>query len=294
MYVNMLSLSPSKIVEYWQYVNEGNHASIKIKSLENLKHNKQNGVLSKNAKKRMLNAIDWLCAYATNKLIYDKKTGKRFKYQVGFITLTLSSTQTHSDNTIKKELLNQFFVEAKNRWKVVHYVWRAETQKNGNLHFHILLDKFVPYQELRNVWNRIQNKLGYVDRFAEKNKHHDPNSTDVHSVINIKNIRKYVSSYMSKESDVREVTGNLWGLSYSLSKSKPLTVQNWDSTEVSWLQLQTYFSDKVKLLEHCKAVYEDILKTGQSVFNPLLTKFADYVACQRDFWNTSQLSLVPQ
>ncbi|GAH86291.1 unnamed protein product, partial [marine sediment metagenome] len=47
------------------------------------------------------------------------------------------------------------------------YVWRAEKQENGNIHFHFIVDNFIPWNELRNTWNRIQQNLGYISRFSE-------------------------------------------------------------------------------------------------------------------------------
>lgn len=196
------------------------------------------GIISKKAKKRMLNAIDWLLMLSVNKTIVQPKSKKKFKFKVSFVTLTLASKQIHSDNEIKAELLNQFFVEARKKWGVDKYVWRAEKQKNGNIHFHIIVDKFIPHYRLRAVWNRIQNKLGYVDRYSEKQQElhkkgfkfranfagnwsykkqlqafqngvacgwTNPNSTDVHSVTKVKNMSHYLGKYCSKNPKAKVV-----------------------------------------------------------------------------------------
>jgi hypothetical protein len=162
----------------------------------------------------------------------------------------LSSKQIHSDNDIKSYLLNQFLVEARKRWHVQHYLWRAEAQRNGNIHFHIVCDRFIPWSELRDTWNRIQNKLGYVDRYREemkqfhaggfnvrldllktwsyknqvrayrtgsKNDWNSPNSTDIHSIVRISNLAAYLSKYCTKNDEGRPIEGRLWSLSESLS-----------------------------------------------------------------------------
>lgn len=189
------------------------------------------GIISKKAKKKINNAIDWLLLLANDKTVYSTKSKKKFKFKISFVTLTLASAQRHSDNEIKKELLNHFLVEARKKWKVDKYVWRAEKQMNGNIHFHIVVDKFINYDELRNVWNRIQNKLGYVDEYQKNQKEFfkngfkfrpvlsknwsyakqrkayykalscnftKPNSTDIHSVKGIKNLSSYLSKYCTK------------------------------------------------------------------------------------------------
>lgn len=132
--------------------------------------NKPLGLISDKAKINIETAVDWLLYLADNKKVFSKKKGKHFDFKATFITLTLSSAQIHSDNEIKAQLLNQFLIEAKKKWQIFNYLWRAESQHNGNIHFHILCDKFVPWEDLRHLWNRIQNKLGYVDRYHSNMK----------------------------------------------------------------------------------------------------------------------------
>jgi hypothetical protein len=103
---------------------------------------------------------------------------------------------------LKSILLNQFLIEAKKKWNLNNYVWKMEFQKNGNVHFHILSDVWIPWLELRNCWNRIQNKLGYVDEFNKINPGKSPNGTDVHSLKKVDNVVAYVLKYMTK-SDVK-------------------------------------------------------------------------------------------
>ncbi|GAG93822.1 unnamed protein product, partial [marine sediment metagenome] len=192
------------------------------------------GKISKAAAGKIKKGIDWLLVLAQNKKVFNIKKGKEYKFKLAFITLTLSALQRHSDNTIKHKCLNQFLIEAKKKWKVNHYLWRAESQQNGCIHFHVIVDKFIPWSELRDTWNRIQNKLGYVDRYRiEMKKFHagglrvrkdllskwayksqlrayrtgskqdwnSPNSTDVHSVVLIHNLPAYLAKYCTKNQE---------------------------------------------------------------------------------------------
>jgi hypothetical protein len=167
-------------------------------SLKNLDNNFNHKKLSSSAKKKAKKAIKYMLYNANDKKVYNETTNSHFTYKVGFITLTLPSAQIHSDQEIKAKCLNHFLIEAKNKWNATNYVWKAERQVNGNLHFHILFDVWIPYRELRQVWNRIINKLGYVDRFEAKHKKKNPNSTDVHSLYKIKDVTKYIIKYMTK------------------------------------------------------------------------------------------------
>lgn len=91
-----------------------------------------------------------------------------------FITLTLPSKQTHSDIEITKFCVNPFLSYARKYWGVRHYIWKKELQKNGNLHYHFVTDRYIDCANLRRAWNRIINQgkvsedvapFDYVDRY---------------------------------------------------------------------------------------------------------------------------------
>jgi hypothetical protein len=187
--------------------------------------------ISKRSTSKIKKAVEYITTFSPRKTVYDQATNKSITFQLTFITLTLSSNQIHTDNDVKKMLLHQFITEVTNKYSVKYYLWRIEKQLNGNAHIHFICNKFIPYYELRVMWNRIQNKLGYVDRYRDNmrdyykdgfrlsdNKYdkrdyktqfeaykrglltdyQQPNSTDIHKIFNITNLAAYVSKYMSK------------------------------------------------------------------------------------------------
>ena len=220
-----------------------------------LEDNKPDGQISFKAEKRIRNAIDWLLEITPKKKFYAPKYKKHYWFRINFITLTLASKQVHSDSTIKKVLLNQFLVECRKKWKVHNYLWRAESQKNGNIHFHICTDQFIPWLELRNNWNRIQNKLGYVDRFHVKHKHRAPNSTDVHSIKKIKNISAYLAKYCTKNSPHRSISGKLWGLSTQLSRIKSNIQLLWGNLSDEIEKISDAFPNHTKVFDYATVIY---------------------------------------
>lgn len=212
-----------------------------------------NGKVSSIASRKISKAVDYLLLMASDKKVPSKLHGKVFKFRICFVTLTLPSKQIHSDNDIKTQCLNQFLVEARKKWHVANYIWRAEKQMNGSIHFHILLDKFIPWSELRDVWNRIVNKLGYVERYRDAmrafhsegfkvreqllktwdyesqvkayksgkaNDWNSPNSTDIHSIKNVQDVRKYVLKYSTKDDVHGIIKGRIWGCNEDLSNIK--------------------------------------------------------------------------
>jgi len=308
-----ISVKPSYFVTYASY--DSINSRTKDYQLEALlpEETKHHGIISYKANKRVRLAIDWLLTVAKDKILTKKGVATNFKYKVNFITLTLSSRQIHSDNEIKKKLLGQFLTELREKYKCVHYLWRAETQRNGNIHFHIASDVFIPWRALRTDWNRIQNKLGYVDRFKAKTGLTDPNSTDVHSVNKVRDLSAYLAKYCGKNAKgyvvmctkaftgyvpggyiheynyippvknahfFRQVHGRLWGLSQRLSKLKSAIreVNEGIQQEVDWLikkhPKRIKFLDRVSIFKFTAA---ELLKFKCNAIGNMLATYLDQV-----------------
>jgi len=248
--VPMVAIHPHRINLYSEVVWEGGKPPRNpFIHLEGVSKDHK-GKVSPVAKRKINKAIEYLLFLSRNKELPDTAHGKCYKFKLSFATLTLPSAQVHSDKEIKEKCLNQFFIEARKHWNVKNYIWRAEKQKNGNLHFHILTDKFIPWSELRDRWNRIINKLGYVERYRDemrsfhsggfkvrqellknweyksqiraykKGKANDwasPNSTDIHAVYQVNNLQAYLSKYCTKDEQNEGLSGRLWGCNYELS-----------------------------------------------------------------------------
>lgn len=183
------------------------------------KANKPEGVLSKKAATRLTNAVQWMLLFSHKKRVYSKSTKKSYYFTLNFITLTLSMPQAHSDEFIKRHMLSPFLKWMKRSHKAGLYIWKAEVQKNGNLHFHITTNTFIHWKSIRRKWNEIQSKNGYMKRWTEGNVRGDPNSTDVHCVLKTEQLAKYMVKYMVKnDKDRRPVTGHVWGASPELTK----------------------------------------------------------------------------
>lgn len=243
---------------------------------ENLKNNSHKGLISWKAKKRINNAIAWLLESADNKRFYSKKHQKHFNFKINFVTLTLASTQIHDDRVIKKELLNNFLTGMKQKWKVENYIWRAEPQKNGNIHFHLITDKFIPYWELRKYWNKVQNKLGYVDRFFDIHGHNDPNTADVRSVKKVKKLQQYLAKYCTKVSKIREIKGKQWGLSYTLSRMKSAVAVPTNKMYKEIDLLMHVFKKEIIKYEYAQCIFVDVNRWKNLINGELYKLFNTY------------------
>jgi len=226
-----ISIHPGKINIYYQTI--GSRASCRRTSErpEQFINNRHNGKVSLIAKRKIKSGLDYMLFLAKPKKLPNSRAGKKRTFKLNFITLDLSSDQVHSDQFLKSQLLHQFLIEARKKWKMYMYLWKAEKQKNGRIHFHVITDKFIPWNELRNVWNRIQQKLGYVTAYredrelwhrngfkynpayaprwnydAQLNAYHEglrtdwdnPNSIDIHGTRHIVNLKAYFSKEIAK------------------------------------------------------------------------------------------------
>lgn len=196
---------------------------------------KNNGFLSDHALRKMSKSLSYLLCLSEKKKVYSKLQKKYITFRIVFVTLTLPSTQVHTDKEITNICFNQFLIELNKYHNVKKYIWRAEKQENGNIHYHLLINEFIEYQELRKRWNRIINKLGYVDIYQQRMKLYfrngfklsenpndkrtveeqrkayligqksdwrSPNSTDIHDTRKVKSITAYVSKYLKKQPKV--------------------------------------------------------------------------------------------
>lgn len=162
------------------------------------------------------------------------------KFSHAFITLKLPSKQMHEHKTIINQSLNLFLVKLRKNHNLRNYVWKAEIQKNGNIHFHLLIDRCVHWMVIRKYWNQALKHLGYITQYRNCRKNmlfdeyaywrkqegtHDlesikkafqygqetdwrnPNSTDVKLIRNPEVAAAYISKYLSKNEAEENETG---------------------------------------------------------------------------------------
>jgi len=303
-FVDFLSISPNRVVKYSRNIAPDTtdytgsliargatilpDGTLDVSTINKgiTEHTKTHGLISKKGNSNIRNAIDWMVLLAKDKTAFNHATNTFYKWKLNFITLTLCSKQFHSDAEIKKKLLQPMLNTLRQKYGVKNYLWRAESQANGNIHFHIVLDKWVPWKELRDIWNFHQNKLGYVTRFASKFKHSNPNGTDVHSLTKIKSVARYLSKYCGKNAKgitiltsqaftglnnfpcllinfipvqvnkktkfFRQIFGKLWGLSEQLSKLKKCRMAVTDEVNKEIQHFIENFKSKIIDSDYCR------------------------------------------
>lgn len=127
--------------------------------------------------------------------------------KASFVTLTYGKhVPKHKE---AKKMLDIFFKRMRRYFGFnVEYVWVAELQKRGAIHFHILLAEYLPKEFINKAWNSIVNKW-MVEAHGETQL----------LLPNVKGVflaGSYITKYISKEEN--KIHGNLYGVSASLRK----------------------------------------------------------------------------
>lgn len=232
-----------------------------------------------------------------------------------FITLTLSSF--YKKDIKYDRLLFSLIEKLVYRYGKFNYVWRLEFQKNGNAHWHLLIDKSIDWKIVRGVWNKLQkihvddyqkkmqqkyNRGFYMDnemidfkgniveeniqreryKKGEKANWRNPNSTDC-KIINtaFESVEAYLSKYVSKnDSEVKSTDFNrFWGCNDELRLLKYCVVDECDFT----IEEESLLKSSV-----IKVINDDCYRLLCTVYNRmnfewLLEREAGVLSANREF-----------
>lgn len=238
-----------------------------------------NGYLSKSAKKKlkmyieaMINGKKWQQQ--------QRKQSQKANHCFTFCTLTLSDYQGDiTDNFVKKKMLGWFLARMRDTYFLKNYLWKAEKQDNGNVHFHIIMDVAIHWRKIRDLWNRIQDYYGFLNRYQaerlqayperkfrffgkwkkrgkitsvqeqrkyfenqRKRDFKDANSTDIHSLQGVKDVASYITKEFTSDKQAG-IGGRLWNCSDKLKQA-------------------CYYAEEVEFSEY-KDFYEELVRKGQ-------------------------------
>ena len=200
-------------------IHQPTYTCLSYRRLDGLKESRRppaafiskNEIQSIKSATRLKNAINWMLLFSDTKRVFAKngrvdkkgnlilnKSGQiqhNFYFKLAFITLTLSDRQVHDDDFIKEHLLQPFLYWL-NRYYNCLYVWKAESQLNGNIHFHITIDTFVHWKSIRAKWNKLLAKHGYCKVNQDGSNDKGDAATQIKSVINAGQCAKDIGSYL--------------------------------------------------------------------------------------------------
>lgn len=227
--IETLSISPNYIATYDTYLIRPNDNSVRTSEV-NFMDRHHDCKMSQSAVKMIKKCTQVIC-YLSRKAYFaeNKKkalesanvgcTTKRYsevcqqaaaetkrQHLCTFVTLTLPSEQRHTDRQLCKYVLNPFLVYGRKYWKFKYYCWKKELQSNGNIHFHLVFDRTVPWQSIRREWNHLLNQgkvKGCKVPFDYVQRYHDKWSAVHSDGFNREYVTKYVADLPSTSDAVK-------------------------------------------------------------------------------------------
>lgn len=155
-----------------------------------------------------------------------------------FCTLTFIAPV---DDRTGQSILNKFFTQARKEFKKLHYFWVAERQDNGNIHFHIILNKRLPVGRWNALWVLAQYNAGlvgkdfmgndiskttmlqayykdYEEGFKKKRVQGLLNPLDIKKVRSISGLNSYLTKYITKQKKNEPFNCAVWHCSRGVSR----------------------------------------------------------------------------
>jgi len=217
LYIPCISFKPRKISHYCYNLNTSKGHRRKLNPYR-VKNSSNTGLVHFRKKERIQNAVQVLYDTSDEKRIYVRERGYHIKFRLNFITLTLPSKQNHTDAEIHKNIFIPFIRRIKSRIQGFAYVYRAETQENGNIHYHLASNQFIHYSDLSAFWDYYCMRFGYR---ANSPQAHSA-TTQVKAMYKIRDCAAYIAKYMSKngEKGRRKVDIKEWDCTLALKSFK--------------------------------------------------------------------------
>jgi hypothetical protein len=211
------------------------------------------GNMKRGSIRRIRKTINVFLLKSPTQEILNPVSKKKIRFRLTFATITISDARLIDHKEAYKLGLKPLL-----RWLRREvgglYIWKAELQKRGQVHWHITLNRFLHYKDLRDEWNRLQRSAGWLEGYEARTGHTDANSTDIRAVAKIERIDLYLAKYMAKDDPAAVINGKVWGCSQELQKARYYEFEmDWE--ELDWLKgLEAAKLTKVVQLEHCTVI----------------------------------------
>jgi hypothetical protein len=109
-------------------------------------------------------------------------------------------------------ILNKFLTSLREENDKIKYLWVAERQKNGRIHFHIILNKKMPVRKYNALWVLQQYNAGICKPGIDINQVRSWIKTDEENPDKKSELQKRLNPF-----DVEKIT-SMYGLSWYLTK----------------------------------------------------------------------------
>jgi len=269
-------IMPSSVTVYKKIEDRSLSEAQLIALSQNWTKHEYNGFMSKETRAKVLNMLS-----AWQEAIYvhseeRKSAGRSQVHKLRFLTLTISKETTIGDNEVKRTALIPFIQELKRQFAVVHYFWRAEAMKNGRIHFHLIVDRWLDKNLVNYIWDKQQFLAGITTEEPPYSPHYSSPSTRIEVIKGGESAFEYVAKYVSKDEGVRKIEGRIWGCSDGLREISVPSVKV--DVELAKELTELIDNQKAEVLEFDYArIYKiDVLRQKTTLANHLLFNMVYY------------------
>lgn len=161
---------------------------------------------------RYWQAVGWLWMRSSSEVI-DLGKGRKLKHRQGFLTLTLPGVATEDHKAVKAKVLDPFFTYCRNVLGLRDYVWTAELQERGEIHFHAIVNQFLPKDKIRAAWLSACDRSGIVSSSGGGSRP----ATEIEECKDWNGSRIYAGKYLSKALRSGDIVGRVWSGSHSVT-----------------------------------------------------------------------------
>lgn len=278
------------------------------------------GKLCPGAKKRLTKAVEIItqAAFKDKQFIYTPKGALKAveaKFKLNFITLTIHSPEKMIEGKEGHKLcLEPLLKWLRDNYDLTMYVWKAELQERGQLHYHLTTNCYIPWHDLWQKWGELNERAGYLnDWFSEQPRYkvndkgeletnYPVAGTDIHSVYKVQDMAKYlqkcickttkrkdgsiISEFKKEVQNAATIGGKVWDCSINLKSAKHYTIDCGGSIAQSLLtdiQLEgkkrgnsMFYSHNCTIYKLDKPAYQVLDKFWQDDYFDSLNKMINY------------------
>jgi hypothetical protein len=157
------------------------------------------GGVTQGARKRISKAVTIMSQAIKPGWVTNPATGEMFYHKFSFITLTIANNNNITARQAYDDLFSHFLDWFTRTIGVKTYIWKAELQTRGQIHYHIVSPALIHYKDLQGKWNQLQRAAGLLDEFAKEHGHFNPPSTHIKETKNVKNTDRYILKELNKQ-----------------------------------------------------------------------------------------------
>jgi hypothetical protein len=202
--VPVLQIRSSSIIEYNSY----EYSDLRPRARQDeftknlLNQTTYTGLLTPGAKRRLTKAAELLIQLSKEHYVVNPKTGKYRKFRLAFLTLVVSDINPKRSKEVQKTCLAPFIQWLRRVKGCTMFLWKAELQQRGQIHYHFTINVFIDKDEVRAKWNELQRKAGYLERHHDIYHNWSPPSTEIKDVKHYERIASYISKKVESQSKV--------------------------------------------------------------------------------------------